>query len=255
MLPNGWSLTPAGKSIPLGDLPLNLVVSHNKKWMAVSNNGQSTQTIELIDRKKGVRVDSIVIPKSWYGLAFSNNDQYLFASGGHDNRVNKYAIKHNKLQLVDSFILGEKWPVKIGVAGLDIDEEKHKQLFVVTKENNSLYVFDLSSKRILQKIPLGAEAYTCKLSADKNTLYISVWGGRKILLYDVVSNRITGSIATGSHPNEMLLTRNGKYLMVAIAEDNAVSIIDVKTLKVVETLNAALYPASPTGSTSNGLAV
>ena len=27
-LPNGWSLTPAGKSLPLGDLPLNIAVSH-----------------------------------------------------------------------------------------------------------------------------------------------------------------------------------------------------------------------------------
>ena len=29
-LPNGWSLTPVGKNIPVGDLPLNLVVSNNK---------------------------------------------------------------------------------------------------------------------------------------------------------------------------------------------------------------------------------
>ncbi|HUW05050.1 MAG TPA: hypothetical protein VMW01_02210, partial [Williamwhitmania sp.] len=28
-LPNGWSLTPAGKSLPLGDLPLNIAVSPN----------------------------------------------------------------------------------------------------------------------------------------------------------------------------------------------------------------------------------
>src|SRR5262245_19513450 len=89
-LPNGWSLSPAGKSISLGDLPLNLVVSHDKKWLAVTNNGQSTQTIELIDRANGKRADSIIIPKSWYGLAFSQDDQYLYASCGHDNRIYKY---------------------------------------------------------------------------------------------------------------------------------------------------------------------
>ena len=48
-LPNGWTLSPVGKQIELGDLPLNLVISHNKKFAAVSNNGQSTQTIDLID--------------------------------------------------------------------------------------------------------------------------------------------------------------------------------------------------------------
>jgi len=254
-LPNGWSLTPAGKNIKLGDLPLNLIVSHNKKWLAVTNNGQSTQTIDLIDRQSGTRLDSIIIAKSWYGLAFSQNDRFLYASGGHDNRVNKYEIVNNKLRLSDSLLLGKKWPVRIGTAGLDIDETVHHQLFVVTKEDNSLYVFDLTTKKILQKTPLGAEAYTCRLSADKKKLYISSWGGNKILVYNTDLQRITDSIATGSHPNEMLLSKNGLYLYVAIADDNAVSIIDTKTKKIVETLNAALYPDAPSGSTSNGLAL
>lgn len=254
-LPNGWSLTPVGKNIPLGDLPLNLVVSNNKKWLAVTNNGQSTQTIELIDRVSGKRTDSIIIAKSWYGLAFSKNDQFLYASGGHDNRVNKYGIINNKLRLVDSFILGNKWPNRIGTAGLDIDETIHNKLFVVTKEDNSLYVFDLGTKKILNKIPIGNEAYTCRLSKDKKLLYISSWGGDKILIYDILSQKIADSIATGSHPNEMLISKNGQYLFVAIANDNAVSIIDTKTKKVLETLNAALYPQAPSGSTSNGLAL
>jgi DNA-binding beta-propeller fold protein YncE len=254
-LPNGWSLTPVGKNIKLGDLPLNLIVSHNRKWLAATNNGQSTQTIDLIDRQSGERLDSIIIARSWYGLAFSENDRFLYASGGHDNRVNKYEIVHNKLRLADSLLLGNKWPVRIGTAGLDIDEIVHHQLFVVTKEDNSLYVFDLATKKILQKIPIGAEAYTCKLSADKKKLYISSWGGSKILVYNTDLKQITDSIVTGSHPNEMLLSRNGLYLFVAVANDNAVAIIDTKTKKVVETLNAALYPDAPSGSTSNGLAL
>lgn len=254
-LPNGWSLTSVGKNINLGDLPLNLVVSNNKKWLAVTNNGQSTQTIELIDRVAGKKVDSIIIPKSWYGLAFSKNDQFIYASGGHDNRVNKYGIIKNKLHLVDSFILGEKWPNRVGTAGLEIDESIHKKLFVVTKEDNSLYVFDLATKKIVNKKPIGNEAYTCKLSRDKKLLYISSWGGDKILIYDIASQKLTDSISTGSHPNEMVFSKNGQYLFVALANDNTVSIINTKTNKVVETLNTALYPHAPSGSTSNGLAL
>lgn len=29
-LPNGWDLSPAGRSLPLGDLPLNIAVSSSK---------------------------------------------------------------------------------------------------------------------------------------------------------------------------------------------------------------------------------
>src|SRR5579871_2496072 len=87
LLPNGWKLTPAGESFSLGDLPLNMVVSPSSKLIAVTNNGQSTQTIELIDVQKQKKIDSVVVAKSWYGLRFSSNEKYLYASGGHDNLI------------------------------------------------------------------------------------------------------------------------------------------------------------------------
>ena len=67
-LPNGWSLTPIGKSLPLGDLPLNIVVSSSKKYIAVTNNGQSVQSLQLLDVKTEKVLNSVIIPKSWYGL-------------------------------------------------------------------------------------------------------------------------------------------------------------------------------------------
>jgi hypothetical protein len=44
MLPNGWSLTPAGRSLEVGDLPLNIAVSSSGSLMAVTNNGQGRQS-------------------------------------------------------------------------------------------------------------------------------------------------------------------------------------------------------------------
>ena len=255
LLPNGWSITPIGKNIGLGDLPLNMVISNNKKWMAVTNNGQSIHCIQLIDIAKAQIVDSMLIPKAWYGLAFSSNDQSLYVSGGHDNRVNRYIINNSKLELVDSFILGKPWPNAIGTAGLDVDESVHNKLFVVSKEAKSLYVFDLGTKKLISQLRLGAEAYACKLSLDKKVLYISLWGDKKVLVYDIGNSKISAEIAVGDHPNEMLLNKKGDYLFVANSQDNTVSVIDTKNNAVVETLSAALYPASPSGSTSNGLAL
>ena len=59
-------------------------VSPSSKYIAVTNNGQGTQTIELIDVAKQKKIDSVVIAKSWYGLQFSADEKYLYASGGHD---------------------------------------------------------------------------------------------------------------------------------------------------------------------------
>ena len=229
-LPNGWSLTPAGKSLPLGDLPLNIAISSTKKLMAVTNNGQSTQSIQLIDPKNDIILDNVEIPKSWYGLKFSNNEKYLYASGGNDNWILKYAIVNNKLVLKDSMTLGAKWPVKISPAGLDIDDAK-KTMYVVTKENNSLYVMDLTKRKVRSTLPLGAEAFTCMLSPDKKELYISLWGGDRILVYNTAQQKIVDSISVGDNPNEICLSKNGNYLFVSNANDNSVSHVGRRTIE------------------------
>ncbi|MEO6583765.1 MAG: hypothetical protein ABIO05_05545, partial [Ferruginibacter sp.] len=105
-LPNGWHLSPAGRSLPLGDFPLNLVVSSSKKLMAVTNNGQSVQSLQLLNPKTEKVLSTIIIPKSWYGLKFSADEKFLYASGGNDNWILQYSISNNKLKLTDSILLG-----------------------------------------------------------------------------------------------------------------------------------------------------
>ena len=63
MLPNGWSLTPAGKTLMLGDLPLNIAISPSKKLAAITNNGQSDQSIQLVDIENEIVLDSIIYRK------------------------------------------------------------------------------------------------------------------------------------------------------------------------------------------------
>ncbi len=253
-LPNGWSLTPVGKSLPLGDLPLNMAVSPGNKYVAVTNNGQSTQSIQLFDARNEQLLDSVTIPKSWYGLKFSADGKNLYASGGNDNCIWKYTLANKRLLLTDSISLGKKWPEKISPAGLDIDEVK-QLLYVVTKENSSLYIINLTTKKIQQQIALPAEAFTCLLSPDKKKLYISCWGCDKILVLDTQSQTVVQQIPVGDNPNELCLTKKGDYLFVANANENSVSVIRTATGSVIEVLNAALYADAPSGSTTNGLAL
>ncbi|NBT09285.1 MAG: hypothetical protein EBS98_10905 [Chitinophagia bacterium] len=63
ILPNGWALSPAGNSLSLGDLPLNMAVSKSKKLMAITNNGQSKQSIQLVNLVSNTILDNIKIDK------------------------------------------------------------------------------------------------------------------------------------------------------------------------------------------------
>jgi DNA-binding beta-propeller fold protein YncE len=161
--------------------------------MAVTNNGQSTQSLQLIDIVNEKILDSVNIPTSWLGLKFNANEKYLYVSGGNENRILKYSVIQNKLHLADSILLGKPWPNKISPTGLEIDNNLNK-MYVVTKDNNTLYIINLVTKKIINEIKLPAEAYTCLLSPNKKELYISCWGCEQLLIFNTVTSVITAKI-------------------------------------------------------------
>jgi hypothetical protein len=44
LLPNGWRIAPAGKSVMIGDLPLNMALSPDGRFVVVTNNGWTKPT-------------------------------------------------------------------------------------------------------------------------------------------------------------------------------------------------------------------
>jgi YVTN family beta-propeller protein len=253
-LPNGWKLSPAGKSFPLGDLPLNIAISNSKKFLAVTNNGVSAHSIMLIDVKTERVIDTIRIPKAWYGLAFSPDDRYLYAAGGHDNKIVRYEISQQKLIKKDEIMLGASWPNRVAPSGISFDTKREK-LYVVTRDNRTLYIIDSKTQKIEKQFGLDGEAYMSVISLDGQELYISCWGCDQVLVFDLNKRAWKQSVKVGDNPNEMLLSPDGKQLFVCNANDNSVSVIHLKSKKVIETLDVALYANSPSGSTTNGLAI
>ena len=254
LLPNGWSLTPAGYSIPLSsDLPLNMALAPDGFHLAVTNNGNGRQCLDLINLRKNRLVSSTTIKKAWLGLAFTFAKPYsfLYASGGNDDIIIRYQLIKDSLVAKDSITLGQPWPKeKISPAGLAVDEQENR-LYVVTKENNSIYVCDTKTMKVITRVPLSAEAYTLVLNHENPELYISAWGGRKIWVFDTKHNVLSDSVITDDHPTDIAITHD--RLFVANANSNTVTVISLPSDKVIETLHTALSPDAPIGSTTNSV--
>ncbi|GET33626.1 hypothetical protein PbJCM13498_24890 [Prolixibacter bellariivorans] len=255
LLSNGWKLSPAGTALTLGDLPLNLRVSPSGKYAAVTNNGQSTQTVQLIDPKNEKLLDTKVVGKSWYGLAFSHNEKHLYASGGYDNIILDFHIADNQLSVPDTIRLANPWPKgRVCPTGIAVSKND-RVLYTVTKEDSRIYTIDLKSKKVTDSVSLPGIAYSCVLSPDQKKLYVSLWGKNHVVVFNTTKKKMTNEIKTGSHPNELVLNKKGTILFVANANDNTVSVINTAKNKVIETLSAALYPTRLTGSTTDGVAL
>jgi hypothetical protein len=87
-LPNGWTLSPAGRSIPLEIFLLISLFPVSKKWIGCYlTMAKAYKVYSLLIRQQKKVLDNVVVPKSWYGLKFSADEKHLYASGGNDNCI------------------------------------------------------------------------------------------------------------------------------------------------------------------------
>jgi DNA-binding beta-propeller fold protein YncE len=253
LLPNGWRISPAGKHVTVGDLPLAMAESKDGRYLIVSSNGWSKPVLTVIDTKNLYVKSKLTLDHAWLGLAFSPSGRHLYSSGGGDNSVREYEFVAGTLRLARSFVLTRPDRESF-VGGLSITPDG-KRLFAVHVLGQRLSAIDLESGRVEKSVELPAEAYTSIVSGDGKTLYVSLWGGARVLAFSTDTLDPQGEIPVGEHPNALLLARDGKRLFVACANTNAVWVVDLRTRAATEQIGVSLHPEAPPGSTPNALAL
>src|SRR5262249_33498833 len=128
-------------------------------------------------------------------------------------------------------------------------------LFAVHVFGQLLTSINLATGEVETTKNLPAEPYTSILSPDGSTLYVSLWGGAKVAMFDAGTLASKGEVAGGEHPNAMAFSADGKRLFVACANTNAVWVVDTAAAKATEQISIALYPKSPAGATPNSVAL
>lgn len=255
LLPNGWKLTPAGSQVQVDELPLNMVVTKDEKYAILSNSGYDQHSLSVVDISAEKEVQRTVVDKTWRGLAFNADESKLFVSGGYNNLIYIYNFNGGTLTLEDSLIIGKRYPEeKVSISGLDYLPSKNL-LLAGAKDGDSLFVCDMSAKKILKMINLGSRCYDVKINHTGTTAYASLWEDSAIAEINLTDFEIVNKIKTGSHPTEILITKNDKKLFTPNANDNSVSVIDLEKKEETEKLISSLNPGAPRGSTPNSVAL
>ncbi len=255
LLPNGWKLTPAGDQIPIDELPLNMVVTKDENYAILSNSGFTDHSLSVIDINAKKEIQRVIVDKTWRGLAFNSDETRLFVSGGSNNLVYIYDFNEGSLSLKDSVVIGQPYPKeKISISGLDYMPSKNI-LLVGAQNSDSLFVCDLTLKKITRIINLNSRCYDVKINHRNTAAYASLWGDSCIAEIDLNSFEVVNKIRTGDHPTEILITKNDKKLFTPNANDNSVSIIDLVKKEETEKLISSLDPEAPLGSTPNSVSL
>ena len=259
LLPNGWSLRPAGAQSRLGDFPVLAAVHPIEPILAVLHAGYGEHEVVTVSAASGKVIARVALSETFAGLVWSKDGKKLYVGGGWDDVV--YAFDHAQGLLSNQIKLGFPEPLKgggaRGVAGLAVSDDG-KTLWVANVMGHTVARFDTEGAgKLSGEWPLGENAFPFRLAWDgaRNRLYVSLWAKAKVAVLDGKSGEVLSRWDTQEHPNEMLLTRGGKVLYVANANRNTVSVFDTEQGKAVEVIGTAIDPQAPSGSTPSSLAL
>lgn len=295
LLPNMWSLHPAGKQLDLGDFPVNIAVHPNSRHAAVLHAGYGQHEIIVVDLAELKIVTRTKIDEAFYGVEFSANGHKLYCSGASAEAIRAFDFNPKDGTLGEEQLIRMRDAKERGIPGGFAVAGDARHLYVANVWGQRVAKVDLQARTNVLEIGFGPDAapnanppvitpgkpvdpdtaaiikraealldptspdapfpYACKLDEKRQRLYVSLWAQAQVAVIDLKSNRVIARWPTEDHPNEMLLTRSGTLLYVANANRNTVTVIDTEKGQTIETIWAALYPQSPLGSTPNSLAL
>ena len=271
ILPNQWSLRPAGGQTEVGDFPVAIALHPDGGHAAVLHCGHGQHEVVVLDVAKGRVVSRTALDDAFYGIAFDAEGGLLFASGGGGEDVRRFHFESGALIPAGSIRLRDR--SRRGVpAGLAISRDGGT-LYVANLWGHGISKVDLrradTADDSVTNLSLSrADAthphpYAVVLDEPRRRLYVSLWASAAVAAIDLDDWREVGRWPVEDHPNEMLLAADGRRLFVANANRNSVSVVDPDSGATVETLVAVLDPeprtegdpAAPPGNTPNSLAL
>lgn len=218
---------------------------------------------------------------SFTGLAFSPDGTRIYLSNVNGDLKVFGVDKDKKVSALVSFSLppanapGRKFDIPTGITV----SPDNKKIYVALNVANKVVELDAASGKVLRSWKTGDAPYDVVLC--KNKLYVSNWGGRipdtnsivgpigrngtvrvdersvasegSVSVIDLTGRHPQSEILTGRHACALALSPNQKYLAVANAADDTISVIETRTENIVQTICVRQNPGDLFGAQPDAL--
>jgi YVTN family beta-propeller protein len=285
MRPQALALSPDGRLLVTSGKTHNLVVVNPE-------TGDIIEKVPLPTEKKSTNKEPTVVSShilvpdkeaelSYTGLIFSRDGKRIFLSSVNGS-IKVFAVEHGSVKAIANWSLPHtglsqrKAEIPAGLL-LSADE---KLLYVVGNLSNRLLELDAETGAFHRSFDVGVAPYDVVITAGK--AYVSNWGGRRpatnsitgpagrgtrvrvdptrfiadegsVTVIDLMGGKPPNEIMVGLHSSAMVLAPGGRYICVANAASDTVSVIDSRTDKVIETINLRWQAGDPFGASPNAL--
>ncbi len=193
-----------------------------------------------------------------------------------------------KISILNAFSFKPVVPSPMALPNeLVINTENYKNyLYVVLNGNNQVTKIDLESQKTIWTRPTGVAPYGIALIGHQ--IFVTNWGGAMpaadtasretagvpygstyidpktgatstgtVQVFDLADGDLIKEIPVGLHPNAIIASKNGRFLYVANANGDNVSVISISGLSVVQNIPVQLMPGNKgfIGDSPNALTI
>ena len=201
---------------------------------------------------------------SYTGLIFSSDGARVYLSNVNGS-IKVFAVEKGAVRALGSWVLP---PAKAPrrqeeiPAGLALSADGMR-LYVAGNLSNTLLELDTKSGNVLRQIDVGFAPYDVVVVGQ--TAFVSNWGGRRpdektltgpagqgtlvrvdgtrfiasegsVSLVDLGSGKVTRQVLAGRHASALAVSPNRKFVVVANAGEDTLSVLDARDGDVVETI-------------------
>ncbi len=278
VVPTNQVLSPLGRQVAFAGRPTDVAMSPDGRWLAVLNRND----VLLLD----LETDNIVSRVahrggSYKGIAFAPGGQRLYLSCIRGN-LDVFSVSNaGKLEKQKTIDLPASRAGNALPSGLAIDASG-KTLWVALNMNNTLAEINLEEGIFVREIAVGSAPYDVVLVGSK--AYVSNWAGRhpgqgdtqgpagkgtairvdpvryiasegSVSVVDLELGQEVKQIEVGLHPSGITATSDGRFVLVANANSDSVTVIDARRDTVVETISTRPNDKLLFGSAPNDLVI
>ena len=285
VVPTNQILRPAGKQVTFPGRPVDLLLIDDGRTLVAKN----MRDLVFIDPTTGAVKQTLTLPAAAKGLAGAFSAVGLVAAGDRVLASDSQGAVRVARRKPDgsfgwngAFVL--KPPAVGGAAyptGMALQGDGH--VWVCASRGNELQLVNLTSGEVEDHVPVGVAPYMSVVVGGK--VYVSNWGGDPPTKDDpqhktsgtsvktdsrtsvanhgsvsVVAKTAAGwkqtkSIPVDGHPSGMAASPGGRFVYIANANSDTVSVIDTATDIAVETIDCKPEAMLPFGTGSNAVAV
>ncbi len=242
----GRILTPAGTYVKgVGTMPTGGAVSPDGKHLAVVCSGgkdwslsdKGNQSVRIIDTATEAIVKTLEEQEVFLGAAYSPDGKKLYVSGGLSDNVFVYDVEkdYSKLRTLD--VPGYPFGLAVTHDG--------KSLLVASSHRSQVFQIDTETYEIVRKFEALTYPYLIEIDDADAFAYVTNIASNAVTILDLKQGTTAGHVSVGKNPEGLALY--GGKLFVANNDDDTLSVIDVSTKQVVQTILLRDAESDPPG--------